>query len=147
MPTLSWPAVTPEIQLSREKVGGYRPISGRGVNFVPIEGAATSLVSSWSGTWRWGMGLVFEWDGLKATQNESKHGVSFEEARTIFGDIHAITADDPDHSHREVRLLQLGMSSANRLLVVAFTERDGRVRIISARKATRNERQEYEENI
>lgn len=93
------------------------------------------------------MGLVFEWDVHKAIQNDRKHGVSFDEARTVFGDIHAITADDPDHSDREVRLLQLGMSSVKRLLVVAFTERDGRVRIISARKATRNERQEYEESI
>lgn len=93
------------------------------------------------------MGLVFEWDARKALVNERKHGVSFEEARTVFGDIHAITADDSNHSNHEVRLLQLGMSQSKRLLVVAFTERNNRIRIINARPATRNERRQYEEGI
>jgi uncharacterized DUF497 family protein len=91
------------------------------------------------------VGLVFEWDIRKAGDNFIKHGVTFEEARTVFGDAHAMTLDDPDHSELEARLLQLGMSKAKHLLVVVFTERHDRVRIISARKATRSERQQYEE--
>lgn len=80
------------------------------------------------------MGLVFEWDARKALANEQKHGVSFDEARTVFGDVHAITMDDVDHLNHEVRLLQLGTSRHGQLVVVVFTERNDRIRIISARR-------------
>lgn len=92
------------------------------------------------------MGLVFEWDPRKAAANESKHGVTFEEARTIFADVLSRTIPDPDHSNAELRALQLGLSGSGRLLVVAFTERNHRIRIISARLATSRERHDYEEN-
>ncbi len=92
------------------------------------------------------MGLVFEWDPRKAAANEGKHGVSFEEARTVFSDVLSRTIPDPDHSTAEMRALQLGLSQSGRLLVVAFTERNHRIRIISARLATLRERHDYEEN-
>jgi uncharacterized DUF497 family protein len=73
------------------------------------------------------------------------HGVTFEEARTVFGDAHAILVSDPDHSQFEMRYLLLGSSIRHRLLVVAFAERPPRTRLISARRATRSERRRYEE--
>ena len=91
------------------------------------------------------MGLVFEWDAGKAAQNVRKHGVPFEEARSVFADALSLTIPDPDHSDREVRWLQLGMSNQYRLLVVSCTERGDRIRIISARLATKRERRDYEE--
>jgi uncharacterized DUF497 family protein len=91
------------------------------------------------------MGLVFEWDVGKAAENVLKHGVSFEEARTVFADVMSLTIPDPDHSEGELRWIQLGMSSRRRLLVVACTERGDRVRIISSRLATKRERRQYEE--
>ena len=91
------------------------------------------------------MNLVFEWDQLKATQNLKKHRVSFEEARTVFGDPLSITAADPRHSSNENRFVDIGRSQEGAVLVVAYTERRSRVRIISARKATRSERKTYEE--
>ena len=91
------------------------------------------------------MGLLFEWDERKAKQNLSKHGISFEEASTVFGDILSVTIDDPSHSMREQRCVTLGHSSKHRLLVVVHTDRSGRNRIISARPATRRERNTYEE--
>lgn len=94
-----------------------------------------------------GVGLVFEWDAEKAIENERKHGVSFDEALAVFADTLARTIDDPDHSNGEPRLLELGLSRRGRLLVVVFTERNGRIRIISARLATRSERRDYEEEI
>jgi hypothetical protein len=87
----------------------------------------------------------FEWDAEKAATNLRKHGVSFDEAVTAFGDRLSLLLPDPDHSLGEERYLVLGMSSTNRLLVVAFVERPPRTRIISARLATRRERQNYEE--
>jgi uncharacterized DUF497 family protein len=87
----------------------------------------------------------FEWDAEKAATNLRKHGVSFDEAVTAFGDPLSLLLLDPDHSLGEERYLVLGMSSTNRLLVVAFVERPPRTRIISARLATRRERQNYEE--
>jgi uncharacterized DUF497 family protein len=87
----------------------------------------------------------FEWDADKAATNLRKHGVSFDEAVTAFGDPLSLLLLDPDHSLGEERYLVLGMSSTNRLLVVAFVERPPRTRIISARLATRRERQNYEE--
>lgn len=91
------------------------------------------------------MALEFEWDAGKAAENIRKHGVSFEEVLSVFTDILSVTIPDPDHSNQESRWLQLGMSGRGRLLVVSFTERDGHLRIISARVATRSERHDYEE--
>ena len=89
--------------------------------------------------------IRFEWDPNKASLNETKHGVSFDEARTIFFDPNALVIDDPDHSSSEERFLILGLSRALRLLVVAHCYRtaEGVVRIISARKATKREATNY----
>jgi uncharacterized DUF497 family protein len=87
----------------------------------------------------------FEWDAKKAAANLRKHGVAFDEAATAFGDPLSVLLPDPDHSIGEERYLVLGVSSVGRLLVVAFVERPPRTRIISARLATRRERQNYEE--
>ncbi len=91
--------------------------------------------------------MKFQWDSNKASNNAKKHGVSFEEAVTVFGDTLAITISDPDHSVGEIRLLTIGQSSLQRLLVVSHTEREGEVRLISARLATRQERRNYESGI
>jgi uncharacterized DUF497 family protein len=88
--------------------------------------------------------LKFEWDNTKAQANLAKHGVSFEEAASVFGDPLALTFADPDHSIDEKRWLTFGVSKANRLLVVVHSERGRSLRIISARKATRHERGIYE---
>jgi len=87
----------------------------------------------------------FEWDPVKAARNRNKHGVSFHEAATVFGDPLAITYYDPDHSILERRFITIGTSNEGRLLVVAHADRDENVRIISARKATIRERKQYEE--
>lgn len=91
------------------------------------------------------MGLLFEWDERKAEQNLGKHGVSFEETSTVFGDTLSVTIDDPLHSMREQRCVTLGHSTKQRVLVVAHTSRSGRIRLISARVATRHERNTHEE--
>ena len=78
------------------------------------------------------MSLAFEWDNKKAKQNLKKHGVSFEEASTVFCDPLARTIQDPLHSVEEDRFVNLGESQSRRLLVVVFTERGDRIRIISA---------------
>jgi uncharacterized protein len=88
----------------------------------------------------------FEWDPRKARVNRRKHRVPFEEAITIFGDPLAATYPDPDHSAFEERFLTIGVSERGRVVVVAHTDRDDTIRIISARLATQNERQHYEEN-
>ena len=88
--------------------------------------------------------MEFEWDPDKLNANLKKHGISFHEASTVFGDLLAITFNDPDHSIREDRFLTFGYSRMNRLLVIVHTERHGRIRIISARLATRLERKIYE---
>jgi len=90
--------------------------------------------------------LIFEWDEKKANRNVNKHGVSFEEAATVFADPLSITIFDPLHSKEEDRFVTLGMSNKNRLLVVVHTDRDDKIRIISARKATKKERKQYESN-
>jgi len=89
--------------------------------------------------------LQFEWDDRKAAANQKKHGVSFEEARTVFLDEQARLIDDPDHSEDEERFVMLGLSSALRLLLVCHCYRsdDGTIRIISARKATARESKSY----
>jgi uncharacterized DUF497 family protein len=91
------------------------------------------------------MSLRFEWDRRKALANLVKHGISFEEAMSIFGDPLARIFDDPNHSVAETRELIIGLSPKQRLLVVCFIERGDTVRIFSARKATLRERQDYEE--
>jgi len=92
------------------------------------------------------MGLIFEWDPRKAEENDDKHGVSFEEAATVFGDPLSLTIADPRHSTDEDRFVIIGASlPQRRLLVVVHTERKGRIRIISARVATPRERKTYEE--
>jgi uncharacterized protein len=87
----------------------------------------------------------FEWDPGKAAQNRRKHGISFHEAATVFGDALAITYYDPDHSVSERRFITIGLSDLRRLLLVAHADRDQSIRIISARKATARERKHYEE--
>jgi len=89
--------------------------------------------------------MEFEWDPDKAAVNETKHGVTFLEAATVFGDPLAITFADPDHSVNEQRYLTFGLSRLDRLLVVSHTDREGRHRIISARVMTRQEVKIYEE--
>ena len=91
------------------------------------------------------MGYIFEWDPGKAEANVRKHGVTFDEAATVFADPLNLLMSDPDHSLDEERYLLLGMSNQQRLLVVALAERAPRTRLISARRATRQERRRYEE--
>ena len=90
------------------------------------------------------MGYIFEWDPKKAESNARKHGVTFDEASTAFGDPLGLLMSDPDHSLSEERYLVLGMSNQQMLLVVAFAERPPRTRLISARRATRREWRRYE---
>ena len=91
------------------------------------------------------MGYIFEWDSRKAASNLNKHGVSFNEATTVFGDPLSLLMDDPKHSEDEQRFLVMGLSAQYRLLVVAFAERPPHTRIISARLAARYERNQYEQ--
>lgn len=91
--------------------------------------------------------MKFEWNKDKAAANRNKHGVSFEEAKTVFDDSLAVIFDDEIHSLDEQREIITGHSQNNRLLLVCFTERSNTIRIISARLATRKEREDYEENV
>jgi hypothetical protein len=86
----------------------------------------------------------FEWDADKAASNFAKHGVSFEEASTVFGDPLATTVPDPDHSDGEERSLTTGLTANGRLVIVCHTDRGDAMRIFSARPATPNERRTYE---
>ena len=88
--------------------------------------------------------MEFEWDPAKEQSNIEKHGVDFTEAATVFGDPLEITISDPDHSVGEFRFLSIAHSSRNRILVVSYTEREDRIRIISARTASPKERRQYE---
>ncbi len=88
--------------------------------------------------------MNFEWDPDKAAANAKQHKVLFAEAATAFGDPLSLTAYDPDHSVDEDRYLTLGTTSAGRILIESHTDREGRIRIINARKATRKERKAYE---
>ena len=90
-------------------------------------------------------GIVFEWDPAQAVANLAKHGITFEEALTVFMDPLARIHVDPDHSEAESREIIIGHSIQHRLVVVSFVERDGTVRLISARLATKRERRDYEE--
>jgi len=89
--------------------------------------------------------MNFEWDPRKAEVNLRKHGISFTEAGTVFGDDLAITVSDPDHSDEEDRFITIGWSNRGRLLMVSHTDRGNRIRIISARELTPRERKTYEE--
>ena len=89
--------------------------------------------------------MKFEWDPRKADSNQKKHGVSFQEAASVLGDVLSITYPDPYHSARERRFITVGMSRLGGVLIVAHTDRRGNIRIISARKTTRQERRYYEE--
>lgn len=89
--------------------------------------------------------MRFEWDPNKARINFRKHGVSFPEAATVFDDPLATYYEDPDHSTTERRYLTIGRSSKGRLLHIAFADRGEHIRIIQARKLTKNERKQYEE--
>jgi uncharacterized DUF497 family protein len=91
------------------------------------------------------MHVTFEWDPRKAAENRRKHGVSFHEAATVFGDPLALSFPDPDHSMNEQRFITFGLSSARRHLVVAHVDRGENLRIISARKMTLREGEQYEE--
>lgn len=91
------------------------------------------------------MDLTFEWDEDKAKDNFRNHQVSFEEAKTVFGDPFSITVPDPQHSIGEHRYVDLGRSSQGRLLVVVYTERRSNIRLITCRRATPSERSSYEE--
>ena len=89
--------------------------------------------------------IRFEWDPRKSASNQRKHGVGFEEALTVFTDEHALLIDDPEHSDGEDRFILLGLSVSLRMLVVChcYRESDEVIRIISARKANRKERETY----
>ena len=93
------------------------------------------------------MSLQFEWDETKAKANLRKHDVSFEEAITTFSDPHTLTIFDVKHSDEEDRFIDIGLSTSGRILVVIYTERGERIRIISCRKATPTERRQYEQRI
>ncbi len=88
--------------------------------------------------------MRFEWDSRKAASNRAKHGISFEEAGTVFADPLGRIIEDPRHSEGEQRYVLLGHSQEQRLVAVMFTERDEAIRIISARLATQQERRNYE---
>jgi uncharacterized DUF497 family protein len=87
--------------------------------------------------------MEFEWDASKAAANVRKHGVSFREAESVFGDRNAIVLYDDNHSITEDRYISIGFSDRGRLLTVVYTERDGKTRIISARTATKSEAEAY----
>lgn len=90
-------------------------------------------------------GTVFEWNRAKAASNLRKHGVTFGEGATVFGDVDGVMIPDPDHSAEESRFLLVGRSRLRRLLVVVSVERGERIRLISARRAGRKEKKVYEE--
>lgn len=91
--------------------------------------------------------LTFEWDATKALSNVKKHGITFEEAKTVFDDDFARLLHDPDHSEEEERFILLGMSYTLKILTVVhcYRDQDGTIRIISARESTKNEARQYKE--
>lgn len=90
--------------------------------------------------------MEFEWNPQKAEANLKKHNISFREAVTVFGDRLSVTVFDPDHSFEEDRYITVGLSDASRLLIISHTDREERIRIITARELTRDERRTYEED-
>ena len=109
-----------------------------------LETSPQSLDALFSGGYT-GSGMEFEWDPSKDAVNQQKHGLSFREASTVFGDPLALTIADPDHSMDEQRFLTTGYSEQRQLIIVAHTDREQRIRIISARIATATERTVYEQ--
>lgn len=93
------------------------------------------------------MAMEFEWDETKAKKNLRKHGVSFDEVTSAFYDALSVTIPDPDHSVAESRFLLIGLTVSGRLVVVSHTDRGRRIRIISARRANRHERADYEKSL
>jgi uncharacterized protein len=93
-----------------------------------------------------GFGMEFEWNPDKAESNYEKHGVTFEEAATVFNDSLSVTFPDPAHSIGESRYVIIGVSRFGKLLIIAHTDREDNIRIISAREATRQERRFYEQS-
>jgi len=91
------------------------------------------------------MRLIFEWDEVKASANFKKHKVSFKEGKTIFNDPFLFTFPDDEHSTNEERFVNIGLSANGRVLILTHTERKGKIRVISCRKATMRERSFYEE--
>ena len=93
-------------------------------------------------------GITFEWDAKKASQNKNKHGISFDEAKTVFFDEQAKVIHDPEHSEEEDRFVILGLSASMKILVVChcYRAKDSIIRIISARKSTRHEAMQYRGN-
>ena len=90
--------------------------------------------------------MRFEWDKEKEKGNRQKHGISFDEASSVFYDPLSATFDDPDHSIGEERFITIGYSTQNRLLVISYTEKRNKIRIISAREATAREKKRHEKN-
>jgi len=111
------------------------------VDLAAVSGYNDSAIRRYGCT----VGIGFEWDPNKAVRNLRKHGVTFEEAATVFRDDLSVTVPDPDHSIGEERLITVGVSSQNRLLIVAHADRGDRIRIISARELTPGEGRQYEE--
>jgi len=93
------------------------------------------------------MALFFEWDNEKAINNVKKHGVTFDEAKSVFYDTFALISLDVEHSITEERFSIIGYSKSNRILFISYSEKNEVIRIISARKTTKNERLFYEKNI
>ena len=91
------------------------------------------------------MAIRFSWDPGKARDNERKHGVSFGEAATAFADPLSLTKPDPDHSEFELRFIHVGMTALGRIVLVVHVEQGDTIRIVSARRTTRRERAQYEE--
>jgi uncharacterized DUF497 family protein len=90
--------------------------------------------------------MEFEWNPQKAEANLKKHKISFREAATVFGDMLSVTVFDPDHSLEEDRYITVGLSDASKLLIISHLDRRERIRIITARELTRDERKRYEED-
>ncbi len=89
--------------------------------------------------------LDFEWDEAKAVANLKKHKISFEQAKTVFADPFSVTVDDPKHSIAERRFVDIGTAADGKILIVSYTQRGAKIRIISCRKSTKAEREIYEE--
>ncbi len=89
--------------------------------------------------------MIFEWDKNKAESNQKKHGISFSEATTVFGDPLELTINDPEHSLNEYRFLSIGKSERGEILIVAYSEeKENNIRVISARRVTKKEKKNYE---
>ena len=136
-------ATSASLQLRRQDA---RPSAGHPWSpFVSLAGAEQERRNEADPGARYAQSMEIEWDPNKAESNLEKHGVAFDEAATAFGDPLSLTIPDPDHSDDEERFVLLAQSFTGRLVVVVHTYRDQRIRIISARIATKNERRSYED--